>query len=154
MVNSGELIGSTEYLTLYTRCRINRCRYNRVRLHFVRPFVSLFLCFPDFIPICLDIFLPCCLSSLIWRHGIVSAILAPYSEGPWFKSLAGDCTVISNLLTLSSCYRMAYFPACPTSESTCSRYWPVPWPTTAYAPTGSRVPPLGRYSPLSVRNRC
>jgi hypothetical protein len=34
MVNSRELIGTTEYLTLYTRCRINRCRYNRVRLYF------------------------------------------------------------------------------------------------------------------------
>jgi len=32
MVNSEELIGTTEYLTLYTRCRINRCRYNGVRL--------------------------------------------------------------------------------------------------------------------------
>jgi hypothetical protein len=36
MVNSEEIIGSTEYLALYTRCHINRCRYNRVRLHF-RP---------------------------------------------------------------------------------------------------------------------
>jgi hypothetical protein len=35
MVNSDELISTTEYLTLYTRCRINRCRYNRVRLYFV-----------------------------------------------------------------------------------------------------------------------
>jgi hypothetical protein len=33
MVNSEELIGTTEYLTLYTRRRINRCRYNRVRLY-------------------------------------------------------------------------------------------------------------------------
>ena len=33
MVNSEELIGTTEYLTLQTRCRINRCRYNRFRLH-------------------------------------------------------------------------------------------------------------------------
>jgi len=31
MVNSEELIGTTEYLTLYTGCRTNRCRYNRVR---------------------------------------------------------------------------------------------------------------------------
>jgi hypothetical protein len=31
VVNSEKLIGTTEYLTLYTRCRINRCRYNRVR---------------------------------------------------------------------------------------------------------------------------
>jgi hypothetical protein len=31
-VNSEELFGTTEYVTLYTRCRINRCRYNRVRL--------------------------------------------------------------------------------------------------------------------------
>jgi len=29
MVNSKELIGTTVYLTLYTRCRINRCRYKR-----------------------------------------------------------------------------------------------------------------------------
>jgi hypothetical protein len=29
MVNSEELTGTTEYLTLYTECRINRCRYNR-----------------------------------------------------------------------------------------------------------------------------
>jgi hypothetical protein len=34
MVNSEELIGATEYLTLYTTCGINRCRYNRVQLHF------------------------------------------------------------------------------------------------------------------------
>jgi hypothetical protein len=33
MVNSEALTGTTEYLTLYTRCRINRCRYNRVRLY-------------------------------------------------------------------------------------------------------------------------
>jgi hypothetical protein len=33
MVNSDELIGNTEYLTLQMRCRINRCRYNRVRLY-------------------------------------------------------------------------------------------------------------------------
>ena len=33
MVNSEELIGTTEYLTLYTRRRITRCRYNRVRLY-------------------------------------------------------------------------------------------------------------------------
>jgi hypothetical protein len=33
-VNSEELIGTTEHVTLYTRCRLNRCRYNRVRLYF------------------------------------------------------------------------------------------------------------------------
>jgi hypothetical protein len=33
MVNSEELIGTTEYMTLYTKYRINRCRYNRVRLY-------------------------------------------------------------------------------------------------------------------------
>jgi hypothetical protein len=33
MVNSEELIGTTEYLTQYARCRIQRCRYNRVRLY-------------------------------------------------------------------------------------------------------------------------
>ena len=32
MVNFDELIGTTEYLTVYTKCCINRCRYNRVRL--------------------------------------------------------------------------------------------------------------------------
>jgi hypothetical protein len=35
MVDSEELIGTTEYLTLYARCRINRCRYKRVRLYFI-----------------------------------------------------------------------------------------------------------------------
>jgi hypothetical protein len=30
MVNSEELIRTTEYLTLHKRCRINRCRYNSV----------------------------------------------------------------------------------------------------------------------------
>jgi len=35
MVNSEELIGTTGYLTLYTRCRINRFRYNRVRLYLI-----------------------------------------------------------------------------------------------------------------------
>jgi hypothetical protein len=33
MVNSEELIGTTECLTLYTRCCINRCCYNRVQLY-------------------------------------------------------------------------------------------------------------------------
>jgi hypothetical protein len=33
MVNSEELIGTTEYLTLYTKCRINRWRYSRVGLY-------------------------------------------------------------------------------------------------------------------------
>ena len=33
MVNSGELFGTTEYLMLLTRCRINQCRYNRVYLY-------------------------------------------------------------------------------------------------------------------------
>jgi hypothetical protein len=33
MVNIEELIGTTEYLTLQGRCRINRCRSNRVRLY-------------------------------------------------------------------------------------------------------------------------
>ena len=36
MVNSEELIGTTEYLALYTRCRINRCRYKRGRLYMVK----------------------------------------------------------------------------------------------------------------------
>jgi hypothetical protein len=33
MVNSDELIGTTEYLTLCTRRRVSRCRCNRVRLY-------------------------------------------------------------------------------------------------------------------------
>jgi len=33
MVNSKELIGTTEYLTLYPSCRINRCRYKRDLLY-------------------------------------------------------------------------------------------------------------------------
>jgi hypothetical protein len=33
MVNSEELIDTTEHVTLYTRCLLNRCRYNRVRLY-------------------------------------------------------------------------------------------------------------------------
>jgi hypothetical protein len=35
MVNSDELIGTTEYLTVETMCRINRCRYKRVRLYII-----------------------------------------------------------------------------------------------------------------------
>ena len=35
MVNSDELIGTAEYLTLYTRCRINLCRYKLVLLYFI-----------------------------------------------------------------------------------------------------------------------
>jgi hypothetical protein len=31
--NSDELIGTTEYLTVQARCRINRYRCNRVRLY-------------------------------------------------------------------------------------------------------------------------
>ena len=39
MVNGDKLIGTTEYLTLLTKCRVNRCRYNRFRLYlqFLRP---------------------------------------------------------------------------------------------------------------------
>jgi len=33
MVNSEELNGTTEYLTMQTACRINRCRYNWDRLY-------------------------------------------------------------------------------------------------------------------------
>jgi hypothetical protein len=33
MFNSAESTGTAEYLTLYTRCRINQCRYKRVRLY-------------------------------------------------------------------------------------------------------------------------
>jgi len=35
MVNSEELVGTTEYLTLYTKYRKNRCRYKQVRLYIV-----------------------------------------------------------------------------------------------------------------------
>jgi len=35
MVKSKELTGTAEYLTLYTRYRLNRCRYNRGRLCFM-----------------------------------------------------------------------------------------------------------------------
>ena len=34
MVNSKELIGATEHVTLHARCRLNRRRYNRVRLYY------------------------------------------------------------------------------------------------------------------------
>jgi hypothetical protein len=46
MVNSEELIGTIEYLMLWTRCRINRCRYNRVRLclRLKLPFVRGYEC--------------------------------------------------------------------------------------------------------------
>jgi hypothetical protein len=44
MVNSEELIGIIEYLTLYTRCRLNRCRYNRVQLHVLFNAVILCVC--------------------------------------------------------------------------------------------------------------
>jgi hypothetical protein len=40
MVNSEKLIGTTEYLTLYTRCQINRCRYKRVRQYLLLGFNS------------------------------------------------------------------------------------------------------------------
>jgi hypothetical protein len=35
MVNSEELIGTTECVMLWMRCRINGCRYNRVQLYLV-----------------------------------------------------------------------------------------------------------------------
>jgi hypothetical protein len=35
MVNSEELIGTTENLTLQASCFIKQCRYNRVRLYIV-----------------------------------------------------------------------------------------------------------------------
>jgi hypothetical protein len=34
MVNSEDMNGTTEYLTLYARCRINGCCYNQVRLYY------------------------------------------------------------------------------------------------------------------------
>jgi hypothetical protein len=36
MVNSEELIGTTEHVALYERYLLNRCRYNRVRLYVTR----------------------------------------------------------------------------------------------------------------------
>jgi hypothetical protein len=45
VVSSVELTGTTEYVTLYTRCRINRCRYNRVRLYIIRHlYISCIFC--------------------------------------------------------------------------------------------------------------
>jgi hypothetical protein len=35
MVTGEELIGTTEYLTLWERCHINRRRFNRVQLYIV-----------------------------------------------------------------------------------------------------------------------
>ena len=35
MVNSEDLIGTTEYVAVYARCRLNRCRYNRVLLYII-----------------------------------------------------------------------------------------------------------------------
>jgi hypothetical protein len=40
MVNSGELIGATEYLTLYAKRCVNRYRYKRVRLYMMLRNVS------------------------------------------------------------------------------------------------------------------
>jgi len=36
VANSEELVGTTEYLTIYARSRINRCRYKRVRLYLIQ----------------------------------------------------------------------------------------------------------------------
>jgi len=36
IINSDELIDTTEHLTLYMRFRTNRCRYNRVRLYSIK----------------------------------------------------------------------------------------------------------------------
>jgi hypothetical protein len=44
MVNCEELICTTEYLMLYTRCRINRCRYNRVPLYYDPIIIICILC--------------------------------------------------------------------------------------------------------------
>jgi hypothetical protein len=35
MVTSEEFSGTTKYLTLYMRCRINRCRHNRVPMYII-----------------------------------------------------------------------------------------------------------------------
>jgi hypothetical protein len=44
MVNSGELIGTTEYPMLYKRYHLSQCRYNRVRQHmFVNTTRNLFV---------------------------------------------------------------------------------------------------------------
>jgi hypothetical protein len=42
MVNREELIGTTENMTLYTRCRLHRCRYNRVPLYITDDNVNQF----------------------------------------------------------------------------------------------------------------
>ena len=38
VVNCEELIGTTEYMAQWARCRINRCRYNRFRLYLLLEF--------------------------------------------------------------------------------------------------------------------
>ena len=43
MVNSEELIGTAEYLTLQARYRINRCRYNRVRPYYYATITVIFV---------------------------------------------------------------------------------------------------------------
>jgi hypothetical protein len=42
MVNGEELIGTTQYLTLQTRCHIDQCHYNRVQLCIKNPSYDLF----------------------------------------------------------------------------------------------------------------
>ena len=73
MVNSEELIGTTEYLTLWTRCRINRFRYNRVLLYvylwtsliFSVPHTSPFFCSNMFV----SLFAARCLPGCNDQHG-------------------------------------------------------------------------------------
>ena len=40
MGKSEELFRTTEYLTLYSKYRINRCLYNRVRLYIISAHVA------------------------------------------------------------------------------------------------------------------
>jgi hypothetical protein len=53
MINSEELIGTTEYLTLQRRCRINRCCYNRSRLYiYIYIYIVLCMCNPQKLTLC------------------------------------------------------------------------------------------------------
>jgi len=50
MVHSEVLVGDTEYLTLYARCRINLCRYNRVRLYFLYFYLLVLTIYSYYVP--------------------------------------------------------------------------------------------------------
>jgi hypothetical protein len=59
MVDSDELIGTTEYLTLQVRCRINRCRYNRVLLYIwanIYIYIYIYICVCVFVCVWVGVF--------------------------------------------------------------------------------------------------